>query len=92
MRNPFTTYREWWNREAERASAKGGWQLFWFSLTCGLMWGLFMVGWLTLANLLDGDYKPETLQNRSYLFFVCGMALGLILWVWQKATGKSPRI
>lgn len=92
MRNPLLKLREWWNREAERASAKGGWQLFWFSLTCGLIWSLLMLGWLTLTDLFSGDYRRGILQARASLFFVCGMVLGLILWVLQKTTGKIFRI
>jgi len=89
MRNPLLQCRDWWNREGERAGTKGGWQLFWFCLTCGLIWCLFMVGWLTLFDLLNGDYQPGTLQTRAFMFFVCGMVFGLILWVWLKATGKT---
>jgi threonine/homoserine/homoserine lactone efflux protein len=95
MRNPLRTCIDLWEREGKRAKAKGGWQLFWFSLTCGLIWSIFMVGWLTLTDYLsDGAVSPRRIQNYASFFFVGGMVVGLLLWVSRRASGKrqSPRI
>ena len=91
MRNPCREIKGWWEREGERAKAKGGWQFFWYSLTVGLLWGLFMVVWLTTFDYLDGTYRPGSMQSRASMFFVFGMLFGLFVWIKGAASGKSRR-
>lgn len=92
MRNPLCTCRDWWNREGERASAKGGLQLFWFSLTSGLVWAIFMVICLGLFDhFSSGKSVLASMQSHFLIYFVLGMVVGLSTWKKQAKPGKGCR-
>lgn len=91
MRNPYRKLNDWLEREGERARAKGRLHFFWYSLTMGLLWGIFMVAWLTAFDYVDGSYRPGLIQTRSSFFFAGGMLFGLFLWLKGAASGKRRR-
>lgn len=92
MKNPWNTYKDWWKREEELARAKSGWQLFWHSLTTGLLWSIWMIVWLTLIDFFFGHYTPERAQYRASIFFACGMFFGLLVWIKRATFDKSGRV
>jgi ABC-type Fe3+ transport system permease subunit len=95
MKSPLRIYTDWWEREEERAKAKGGWQLLWHSLTGGLIWAIFMVALFTLADyylMSDRHRTSDWFQSRAHTYFIIGMAVGLFAWIKHVAFGKGrPR-
>ena len=92
MRNPCRKLTGWWNREGERAKAKGGLQLFWFALTNGLLWTLFMVTALGLFDYFDGGKSfIEGMRRHFLMYFVIGMLTGLSSWKRMSKPGNGSR-
>ncbi|HEV7893946.1 MAG TPA: hypothetical protein VGP08_25245 [Pyrinomonadaceae bacterium] len=90
MINPCRKLTGWWEREGERAKAKGGLQLFWFALTNGLIWGLFMLVCLGLFDYLTGDTSVvKSIQSHFLVYFVIGMLVGFTTWKQLLKSGKG---
>jgi hypothetical protein len=89
MKNPLWAYGDWRQRELERARAKGGFSLFWFYMSMGVVWSLFMVGSLTIFEYLsEGALDAGRLQRHAATYFVGGLIFGLITWVME----EPPRV
>jgi hypothetical protein len=90
MKNPCCTFRDWRQRELERARARGGLHLFWFYMSMGLAWGLVMCVAVTLLEYHDeGALDAGRLQRHAAIYFVGGLLYGLILWVTQERRGAA---
>jgi hypothetical protein len=88
VKNPLRSYKEWRQRELERARVKGGFRLFWFYMSMGLVWSLFMVGAMTLLELFDeGGLDAGSFQRHATIYFVGGLVFGLVMWVTQEPSG-----
>ena len=82
MRNPFRALLEWRRREMERVDALGGWRLFWYYMTLGLLWSLWMFAGTTAIDLLTGDTpRYLSLQDRMTINFGGGMLFGFVTWL-----------
>lgn len=88
MKNPLRSYQNWRQQELERARAKGGFRLFWFYMSMGLLWSLFMVGAFTLIEYFDeGALDARSFQRHAATYFVGGLFFGFIMWVTQETPG-----
>ncbi|MBV9923508.1 MAG: hypothetical protein JOZ96_00600 [Acidobacteria bacterium] len=82
MRNPLCAFQGWWRGKLERAEASGGWSVFWFFMTTGLLWSLLMFTLTSAYGFLSGDtYKYLSVQHRLFIDFVGGMFFGFIMWL-----------
>ena len=77
-------------REMERARAKSGWHVFWFYLSIGLAWGMFMLAANALLEVFyEGSLDTRLLQRIAGIYFVGGVIYGLIMWVMQEVPGAG---
>jgi len=92
MGNPFRALKDWRQRALERARTRGALHVFWFYLSMGLVWSLFM---FCSTFIVDLYYKHasdfENVQARALIYFVGGLLFGLIMWVVQEAPGTGQR-
>ena len=91
MKNQCRALKEWRRRELERARARGGVRLFWFYMSMGLVWSLFMFGSTLLVDFYykHGVFDSEDLQARAVIYFVGGLLFGLCMWVVQETPGAG---
>ena len=86
MKNPWRAYGDWRRQEAARVAALGGWRLFWFNMTIGLVWGLVMFASTVLLDYYrDGapQFDRERVQLNALIYFVGGLLFGLAMWTLQ---------
>lgn len=92
MRNPFCAFIDWRQQQLAQARDKGGLHLFWFYITLGLVWSLFMTA---MAAALDfyhnGALGSDTFHDRATTFFGGGIVYGLLMWTMRKVTGSGRR-
>jgi hypothetical protein len=92
MKNPCRALKEWRRRGLERARAKGGLHVFWFYLSMGLVWSVFMVAVFTALDFYDqGPLDAEDFQSRALIYFVGGLLFGLVMWVLEEMPGTGRR-
>lgn len=90
MKNPYRALKDWRRRGLERARAKGGPHVFWFYLSLGLAWSLFMVAVFTALDYYVGrPFNSEYFQTRTLIYFVGGLLFGLVMWVLEETPGTG---
>lgn len=88
MRNPLRTCKGLWEREGERAKAKGGWRYFWYCLTTGLLGGIWIAAWATIFYYLGSNHNSEIERPHFSVFLAYGVAIGLFTWFMLTIIGK----
>jgi hypothetical protein len=92
MKKQCWALREWRRQRLEQARARGGLHLFWFYMSMGLVWSLFM---FCSTFLVDFYYKrafdSEDVQARAFIYFVGGLLFGLVMWTIQETPGAGRR-
>jgi hypothetical protein len=84
------TYRSWGRRRLDRARVKGGWHVFWFYMSLGLVWGMFLLATISLVEYFyDGTLDAKSFQRNAGIYFVAGLLYGLLMWILQEASGAS---
>ena len=92
MRNELRALREWRRQALERARARGGVHLFWFYMSMGLVWSLFVSGSTFLVDFYYGRaFDSGDVQTRALVYFVGGLIFGLVMWVTQETPGANRR-
>ncbi|MFL6255194.1 MAG: hypothetical protein ACJ74T_09225 [Pyrinomonadaceae bacterium] len=92
MKNPCRTLKDWRRRGLERARAKGSLHVFWFYLSMGLAWSVFMVAVFTALDFYDErSFNPEHFQTQTLIYFVGGLLFGLVVWVLEEMPGTGRR-
>jgi hypothetical protein len=88
MQNPYRALRDWPPRRLARARGRGGLHVFWFYMSFGLLWGLFMFGLPLLLEFCSGGaLDPEGVQAGALVYFAGALLIGLVMW----ATQEVPR-
>ena len=92
MKNPFYAFGNWRRRALERARARGGLHLFWFYMSLGLAWSLFVSGSIFLVDLYHGRASGSgDVQARALIYFAGGLLFGLVMWLLQETPGTGRR-
>ena len=90
MRNELRALKEWRQRKLESARARGGVHLFWFYMSLGLVWSLFMFGSTLLVDIhYRRAFDSEDLQMRALIYFVGGLLFGLCMWIVRETPGAG---
>ena len=91
MKNRLRALGDGRRRALERARARGGVHLFWFYMSLGLVWSLFMFGSTLLVDLFVNGraLDSEDVQGRALIYFVGGLLFGLFMWTIQETRGAG---
>ena len=92
MKNAYRTLRDWPPRGLARAEGRGGPHVFWFHMSVGLVWALFMFGLTLLINLCStGALDEEGVRSSMAVYYPGGLLIGLVMWATRQSPGARRR-